>query len=356
MKKIRVGVIGCGGIALAAHIPAFLKIPEYEITALCDNKVAKAEKAKADLLLSGCRIYEDYMDLLADKNVDLVHICTPNYLHAEMSIAALEAGKDVMCEKPDSVSVELAESMRTAVAKTGKHFMAMRNNRHTAASRYLKQYISDGRMGEIYMGRCGWTRRRGIPGRGGWFTTKALSGGGPLIDLGVHMIDLAIYLMGNPRPVAVSGNTYQHFANAEAISDSVHSAFGESKADGIFDVEDLAAGFIRFDNGAVLQIEFSWASNIEKERNFVELRGSKAGFTWENEGKNLKLFTEEYGKLVDISPAIPESNGHLENIRHYKDVLLNGAAPDYVIDQGVDIVKILCAIYKSAETGKEVLL
>jgi len=355
MKKIRVGVIGCGGICFAAHIPAFLKIPEFEIVALCDSSVEKAERARK-LVGGNIDVYSDYRSLLADNTIDLVHICTPNYLHSEMAVSALLSGKNVMCEKPDAVSVSQAQSIKDAVEKTGKHFMAMRNNRHTAASKYMKHFIAEGRLGEVYMGRCGWIRRRGIPGRGGWFTTKALSGGGPLIDLGVHMIDLAIYLMGNPKPVAVSGSTYCRFSDAPVISDSVHSSFGESKQDGIFDVEDLAAGFIRFDNGAVLQIEFSWASNIEEERNFVELRGTKAGFTWKNEGKSLKIFGEEYGKLFNLAPIIPESNGHYENIRHYKNILLCGETPDYTIDQGIDIVKILCAIYQSAKICKEVLL
>jgi predicted dehydrogenase len=208
-------------------------------------------------------------------------------------------------------------------------------------------------MGEIYAGRCGWQRRRGIPGKGGWFTTKAQSGGGPLIDLGVHMIDLAMWLMGNPTPVAVSGCTFCKFADTD-VSDSVNSKFGDKVEDGTFDVEDLAMGFIRFDNGACLQIEFSWASNVEKEQNFVELRGTKAGASW----PNLKIFGEEYGSTMDLIPAVQpkEFNGHGRNLEHFVDVLQGRAEPAFVPQQGVNMIGILTAMYESAEKGCEVRL
>ena len=233
----------------------------------------------------------------------------------------------------------------------------MRNNRYLNTMKYLKKFIEEGKMGEIYCGRCGWQRRRGIPGKGGWFTTKAQSGGGPLIDLGVHMIDLAIWLMGNPKPVAVSGCTYTKFADSD-ISDSANSDFGDKKADGIFDVEDLAMGFIKFDNGACLQIEFSWASNIEEnDLNFLELRGTKAGLKWQQNGQSSKVFSEAFGKLIDVDITANNGvTGHEGNMRHFVDVVINGAEPDFVPQQGVNMIKILRAIYESAETGKEVSL
>lgn len=210
-------------------------------------------------------------------------------------------------------------------------------------------------MGEIYCGRCGWQRRRGIPGKGGWFTTKSESGGGPLIDLGVHMIDLSIWLMGNPTPVSVSGCTYSKFADNDAESDSEHSKFGDSVSNGTFDVEDLAMGFIRFDNGACLQIEFSWASNIVKEQRYIELRGTKAGLTWFDNG-DVGIYSEEDGKLVDTVRSCDMGNGHDEALRHFTAIVLDGAEKDYVPQQGLDMIKILCAIYESAQTGKEVIL
>ena len=159
--------------------------------------------------------------------------------------------------------------------------------------------------------------------------------------------------MGNPTPVAVSGCTFCKFADTD-VSDSVNSKFGDKVEDGTFDVEDLAMGFIRFDNGACLQIEFSWASNVEKEQNFVELRGTKAGASW----PNLKIFGEEYGSTMDLIPAVQpkEFNGHGRNLEHFVDVLQGRAEPAFVPQQGVNMIGILTAMYESAEKGCEVRL
>ena len=212
-----------------------------------------------------------------------------------------------------------------AAEESGKTLMVMRNNRFRDGATYLKNFIDAGKMGEVYAARCGWQRRRGIPGKGGWFTTKEQSGGGPLIDLGVHMIDLAIWLMGNPTPVAVSANTYTKFADNDT-SDSENSKFGDANSEGTFDVEDLAMGMIRFDNGAVLQIEFSWASNIKEETRYVELRGTKAGLRWDD--NEVEFFTEEDGQLLDITPrGKMDSNGHKKNICNFIDVITAGAIP-----------------------------
>ncbi len=356
-KILKVGIIGLGGICRGAHMSAYKNMNNVEIIAVCDIKPEKIKAFKDDFNMPDVKAFTDYKELLEVEGLDYIDICTPNYLHSIIAVAAFEKGINVFSEKPDAVSVEEAEKMKTAAEKANKHLMVMRNNRYRLSSQYLKKYIEEGKMGEIYCGRCGWQRRRGIPGKGGWFTTKEQSGGGPLIDLGVHMIDLAIWLMGNPTPVSVSGCTYTKFADND-VSDSVNSSFGEKNAEGTFDVEDLAMGFIKFDNGACLQIEFSWASNIEKERNFVELRGTKSGATIATDG--FKIFTEDNGHCIDYIPVTADDKlgipGHEGNIRHFADVLSGNAQPDFVPVQGVNMIKILTAIYKSAETGKEVLL
>ena len=352
MDKIRIGMVGCGGMCNGAHVPAYLKDERVELVAFCDIVESRAIKAK-ETYNPQAKTYIDFNDLVADENIDAVDICTPNYWHSRIAVAALKAGKHVFCEKPDAVSPEEALKMKKASEESGKLLMVMRNNRFVDASKYAKRYIEEGKAGDLYTGRCGWIRRRGIPGKGGWFTTKELSGGGPLIDLGVHMIDLAVWLMGNPTPVSVSGSTYCKFAETD-ISNSEHSNFGEKQVDGIFDVEDLAIGFIRFDNGACLQIEFSWASNIESEAAFVELRGTKAGFSWKN--GNLKIFSEDDGVLTDINPVFDKSNGHQNNLKHFIDVLIDGCEPIYKPQQGLDMIKILNAIYQSAASGLEVRL
>lgn len=353
-KKLKVGLIGLGGICTWAHMAGYPHMDNVEIAAICDILPSKIDAFKERFNMPDVPSFTDYKELLDVEGLDFVDICTPNYLHSIIAVDALNKGLHVFCEKPDAVSVSEALRMKEAAEKSGKHLMVMRNNRHRNVAKYMKKYIEAGDAGEIYCGRCGWQRRRGIPGKGGWFTTKEQSGGGPLIDLGVHMIDLAIWLMGNPTPVAVSGCTYAKFADSD-VSDSVHSDFGEKNDEGTFDVEDLAMGFIRFDNGACLQIEFSWASNIEEECVFVELRGTKAGLQLRND--QAKVFTERNGTLEDIIPKIAsEEMAHVCNIKHFVDVLLNDATPDFTPIQGLNMIKILSAIYKSAETGEEVRL
>ncbi len=353
-NKLRVAVIGCGGIATWAHMPAYENMDNVEVVAMCDIKKDKALKLAEKHGVPTDRVFEDYHDVIALPDVDAIDICTPNKFHSIIAVDALNAGKHVFSEKPDAISVEEANKMKDAAEKNGKILMVMRNNRHSAPSKFLKKYIAEGNMGEIYAGRCGWQRTRGIPGKGGWFTTKELSGGGPLIDLGVHMIDLSIWLMGNPTPVAVSGSTYTKFADTK-ISTSENSRFGEIDGEGTFDVEDLAMGFIKFDNGACLQIEFSWASNVDCEKRYVELRGTKAGSKWEDE--KVELYGETGGEFCVMKPQINAGiGGHEANLRHFADVVLNGAKPDFEPIQGVNMIKILQAIYESAKTGKEVIL
>ena len=355
-KKLNIAVVGCGGIANCCHFPAYEKMDNVNIVAVCDIIHERALKAAKQFGLSEDKAFTDFREMLKLDGIEAVDICTPNYLHSIVAVEALGLGLHVFCEKPDAVSVAECEKMKAAAEKSGKTLMVMRNNRFRETSKFMKKYIEDGKMGEIYAGHCGWIRRRGIPGKGGWFTTKELSGGGPLIDLGVHMIDLAIWLMGNPTPVSVTGCTYSKFADNTGEADSEHSKFGDVKEDGIFDVEDLAMGFIRFDNGACLTIDFSWATNIEKEQHFVKLRGTKAGSDFRDED-NFRIFTEENGIMVDLEPKVPEGIQHHEaNLRHFADVVLNGKEPMFTPIQGLNMIKILEALYKSAETGKEIAL
>ena len=240
-KTYKVGLIGLGGIAKGAHMSAYGRMDNVELAAICDIVPSKIEAFKERYQLpDDFPAFTDYHDLLNVEGLDYVDICTPNYLHSIIAVDALNKGLNVFTEKPDAVSVAEVTKMKEAAEKSGKILMAMRNNRHRNTAKFLKNYIANGNMGDIYCGRCGWIRRRGIPGKGGWFTTKEQSGGGPLIDLGVHMIDLAIWLMGNPTPVAVTGCAYTKFADSE-VSDSIHSAFGEKKADGIFSATMVTA-------------------------------------------------------------------------------------------------------------------
>ena len=339
---LKIGIVGAGKICQGVHLPAYDKIDNTEITAICDINEARLEELKSKY--PNARFYTNYKKMLDTEKLDAVDICTPNNLHSKVAIYALNKGINVMCEKPDAINVKEAEKMKDAAEKSGKTLMVMRNNRYRPSTKFLKQYIAEGKMGEIYAGRCGWIRRRGIPGWGGWFTDKAQAGGGPLIDLGVHIIDLAMYLMGNAKPTTVSGCTYSKFP---------HTSYSKT------DVEDLAMGFIRFDNGACLQIEFSWASNIKEDQMFVELRGEKAGSRMSGIDCKFEVYTEECGVNACLNPDINDYRGmqhHEANIRHFIDVIEGKAEPDFTPEQGVNMVKILEALYKSAQLGKEIKL
>jgi len=358
-KKLKIGIVGCGGIFEWAHFPGYLNMDNVEIIGFCDIRLDRAELvAKKYAEKKGLEkvppIFEKFDDMLNMEGIEAVDICTPNYLHPIVAIAAFEHGLHVMCEKPDAPTVEQAEAMKAASEKAGKVLMVMRNNRFRPSMKYLKERAASGQMGEIYAARCGWQRRRGGPPHGSWFSQKEQSGGGPLIDLGVHMIDLAMWIMGNPKPVSVTGSTYQKFGNA--CNDEPLKEGEES----IFDVEDLAMAFVRFDNGACLQVEVSWGSNVKSEDVFIEIRGDKEGAVHGNQTHhNLMIAGQDGEYCVDIKPYIHDSFGmpqHEANIRHFVDVVNGDAEPIFTPDQGVNMVKILNAIYKSAETGREVKL
>ena len=352
-RKLKLGAVGIGGIFNACHAPVWLNHPEVEVVAVCD---IIPEKARGFAAAHGIeQVFTDYRDLVA-LDLDAVDICTPNLFHSEIAVAALGAGKHVITEKPDAINASEAEKMAAAARGAGRVLMAMRNNRFTPHFQFLKQYIADGQMGDIYAGRVGWVRRRGTPGRGGWFTTKELSGGGPLIDLGVHFLDLALWLMGNPSPRTLSASTYAKFVDSSAPADSANASFGEAKAAGTFDVEDLAIGFARFSNGAALQLEFSWASNIDEETVFLELRGSKAGFIFRN--WRLTLFTEASGTLVDVTPKLAKlkHEQHAAFLHHFIDVVQGRSQPTILPEHGVDMIRLLTGLYASAEQGREVQL
>lgn len=343
---LKVGIIGTGGIYRYAHLDGWKSAENIEIVAVCDANAELAKKAEQDF--PGATVYTDYNDVIARDDIDIVSITTPNKFHSTIAIAALQKGKHVFCEKPDAINVEEARKMANIAEQQGKVLMVMRNNRFTAAAQKVKQLYNEGFFGELYAGRCGWIRTRGIPGRGGWFTTKEMSGGGPLIDLGVHMIDLAMWLSGNPVPKTVSGSVYRKFADRPDENGQIPI--------GTFDVEDMATGYIRFTNGASLQLEFSWASNVEQEQKFLEWRGTEAGFSIIND--QLTLYKEENGIVISIKPELnaDEKPQHTENIHHFINVVRGQATPTITPEDGVHMIQILCAIYDSSEQQAEIVL
>ena len=347
-EKIRVGVVGVG--IGRVHLDGYRKLGDrVEIVGICDIIESRARAAADDFGVK--RTYTDYNELFAERNLDAVSVCTPNALHAEIAVAALQAGKHVLCEKPMANTLENAQKIVAATRESDRLFMMGMNNRFRGDTQVLKSFINDGQLGDIYYAKCGWTRRNGIPGFGGWFTTKAQSGGGPLIDIGVHVLDLTTYLMGNPVPVSASGSTYAKFGPRGRGAGGYGFAPDPNKAAN-YDVEDLATGLVKFDNGATLFLEASWASYTPKDQFYSTLLGTEGGADLEP----LRVYKDLAGAPVDIAPQAPEIGGHAAEIKHFIECIEQGKPPISTAEQGLHILQILDAVYRSAQTGREVII
>ena len=275
MEKVKIGVIGCGTIG-SVHTNAYAKVENAEVVALCDILPDRlAEKAK---LHNIAKTYTDYNQLLADPEIEAVSVCVPNNMHAPIAIAALNAGKHVMLEKPMTLNPDLARDIIAARDASGKQLQMGMVWRQKEEAELVKEAIEAGRLGEIYQIRVKLIRRRGIPGLGGWFTTKACSGGGGLIDIAVHFLDLVMWASNNWDPTRVSAKVYSKFGSPIKDYHYVSMWAGPPKMDGTFDVDDYAAGFIRFGKKLTLSFEVAWACNAEDE-SYVEFLGDKGGVT-----------------------------------------------------------------------------
>jgi len=332
---IKVGIVGTG--IGRHHARGYAKIPDVEIAAFCDIDKARAQRAADEY---GAKyVYTDYAEMLANDEIQAISVCTPNALHAPQTIAAFQAGKHVICEKPIATNADEARAMVEAGKKSGKIFMMAFNNRFRGDTQHLKKCIDNGDLGDIYYAKTGWVRRKGIPGLGGWFTTKALSGGGPLIDLGVHVLDLTLWLMGNPKPVYVCGSSYAMFGPKLA-----------KEQGGTYDVEDLACGMVKLENGATIMLEASWESYVSQERTYTQLHGTKGGA----ELDPLRIYTDINGRPADIQLQHPNINGHENEIVHFCECIREGKTPISTGEHGLHIQLILDAIYESTKTGKGV--
>ena len=344
MKKYKYCCIGAGGIAKWKHLPGYGALENIEICAISDINENAFDWVKEKY--PGIRTYKDHLEMLDAENPDIVSRCTPNKFHKQMTIDALKAGAHVHCEKPMAMSEQEAFDMIEARNKYDKKLMIGLNNRFTNEAFFIRDYISNGNLGEIYYARCGWRRRRGIPGMGGWFTQKALSGGGPLIDLGVHMIDLSMYMMDSPEPITVSASAYRKFEGCKTRN----MAFDPNKK-GVFDIEDLAVGFVRFANESSLSFEVSFAMNNDGEEWFYELFGTKGGVKYRN-GK-LIIFSEINDTLVDITPDTNYKTKALDEFRHFIDVIENKKENISPAEDARKMMKLIEAAYESAGLGKE---
>lgn len=352
-KKIKIGIIGTGTIAIE-HLNAYQKNPNVEIYALCDINEKQLKKMGEKYGVT--RLFTDKDEMLKLEEIDAVSVCTWNSEHAPCTIAALNAGKHVLCEKPMALNAEEAEEMKEAAERNGKLLMIGFVRRYGNDCRMLQDFIQQDALGELYYAKATYIRRNGNPG--GWFGDKSRSGGGPLIDLGVHVIDFVRYLAGNPKPVSVYGITFQKLFDRKGAIGAPKYLSSSATDHDICDVEDLATALIRFDNGMVLSVEAAFSLNIKEDKGEIELFGTKAGAKIKPE---LEIFGENNHYLTNMTFAAPtalEFNGLFENeINHYIDCITNNAesckAP---AEDGIELMKILDAVYESAETGHEVII
>jgi predicted dehydrogenase len=328
---VNVGVIGLG--MGRYHLEGYLKAPNVKVIGLADLDENRLKDCNNHYGIENT--FKDYNDLLALKELDAVTVAVPNYLHKSISMDALNAGKNVLVEKPMALNAEEGQEMLDTAKKQGLILMLHFNNRYRADVQMIKKYVDGGEFGDIYFAKTGWVRRRGVPGAGSWFSNKKLSGGGPLIDLGVHVIDMTMYMMGCPKPVSVSGC-------------AVHG-FPEFSKYGTFDVEDFASAYIRFDNGATMAVEVSWAQNCSSERQYSEIYGTKAGASI----SPLTIWTESNGTMIDIEP---KSLKGISQFEHFAECILEKKTPISSAEDGVRMMKILDAIYASSETKREIVI
>lgn len=362
MKKLKFGIIGCGGIADGKHFPALSKLSdELEIVGFCDIIEERAKNAASKYGTLDAIVTTDYKELLKREDIDVVHVLTPNVSHAEITVAALYAGKHVMCEKPMAINYEEAKLMLDAEKKTGKKLTIGYQNRFRVDSLATYSACRNQELGDIYFGKAHAVRRKGVP-TWGVFPDKSKQGGGPLIDIGTHALDLTLWFMDNYEPEMVVGSTYQKLSG-----NPMGNMFGDWNPD-TFETEDSAFGFIKMKNGATIQLEAAWALNmINPKEAQVTLCGTEAGAEMFGKAfldQGYVVFNSaKHGQLVETKPSdaggvFGFAGANLEQrdaeARAWVDAIKNDTEVFVKPEQAIVVTQILEAIYKSAETGKPV--
>lgn len=355
---IKVGVIGCGGIANGKHLPSLAKIQEVSMVAFCDIDKIKAESAATRYGDENATVYEDYIELLKDDAIEVIHVCTPNNTHQEITVAALNASKHVMCEKPMAKTSEEAQLMIDASVHNNKKLTIGYQNRFRADSQYLRKVTQRGDLGDIYFSKAHAIRRRAVP-TWGVFLDEEKQGGGPLIDIGTHALDLTLWMMDNYEPESVMGSTF-HKLGKQADAANAWGSWDPKK----FTVEDSAFGFIKMKNGATIILESSWALNsLDVDEAKCSLSGTDGGADMKNglriHGEDLKtLYTSEIeleNAGVDFyeGEKIDEAE---EEARAWINSITQDLEPVVKPKEAFVVTQILEAIYESAKTGKAVYL
>ena len=355
MEKIKIAVVGTGSICRSAHMTAYMKRDDVEVIACADIDFPKAKKFAEDFHIP--QAYSSVEELLANCKPDYVDVCTWPAAHGPVSIAAANAGCHVMCEKPICHNLEDAIALKEAVEKNGVKFMLAVPLRYGKEAVHARKLVDDGVLGDVYYGKTAYVRQRGIPG--GWFSCTKYAGGGPIIDIGVHRIDLAWYMMGCPKPVSVKASAvyklgdYRVAPKADPVTGEVsanNSWAGAQVADYKFDVEDSASGVFQFENGAQLIFETAWSFNGPLN-NSTHIAGDKAGITLEP----FKLYKADGENVIEEDIEGDFHGNIFENeIDHFIDCIRNDKIPSSNIEQAVQLQMMLMGIYESSKTGNEV--
>lgn len=343
-QLLGIGIIGAGSIA-ESHLSACRAELGARAVAIADLNLDLARERAAKYGVSA--VYTDYRELLDNPEVDAVIVCVPNFLHAPVSLAALERGKHVLCEKPMAIDESDAWAMVETAKAQGKILMVGQNYRFHSEVQHVKRMIDEGRLGQIHWARVGWMRRQGIPGWGSWFTQKKQSGGGSLIDIGVHMLDVAWYLMGTPQPRNVTAATFSIFGpRKEGLGN-----WGTHNHQGTFDVDDGASAVVRFDGGRILTLDVTWAAH-HPDRMWIHLMGDRGGVTMFD--GPLVVYETVDGRAETSYPHVHGNDIRADMMRHFVHCCNTGAIPLSPGDDGYEVTRMLLGIYRSSEQGREV--
>ena len=347
MEKLKIGVVGAGNIGTNAHLPAYAKCSNAIPAAICDINLDRAKAAAEKFGIA--QVYSSVEEMLQKSDIEAVDICTWNNAHSEVCVAAANAGKHVLCEKPLAMNLSEGFKMQKAINDAGVVFLLAVPSRFKSENMYLRELYDRGELGKVYYAKTSNIRRRGTPT--GWFTDKKTSGGGPIIDIGVHRIDAAWYLMGCPKPVRVSANVFTEIGDYQ--TKGVGRWQGTPCPDNKFDCEDSGAGVIHFENGAVMVFEASWAINCESKSETV-ICGTKAGALVEP----LTIYGERNEYLSTDQITVDTSGDRFKlEIEHFADHVLHGDRnTKYPIEQAVQMQQMLQGIYDSAAAGREIVL
>ncbi|MBQ3002616.1 MAG: Gfo/Idh/MocA family oxidoreductase [Clostridia bacterium] len=355
-KKLRIGIIGCGGIANGKHMPALKNCSDLaEMVYFCDLVLSRAEEAAKKFGTPDAKVCTDYKELLADETIDVVHVCTPNRSHSFITVDALEAGKHVMCEKPMAINSEEAQKMLDAAKRTGKKLTIGYQNRHRPDSLYIKQECEDGTLGEVYYAKATAIRRRAVP-TWGVFMNEYEQGGGPLIDIGTHALDLTLWCMDNYKPKYCVGTVYHKLGEKFPTG----NAWGDWKS-GELTVEDSAFGFIVMENGATVVLESSWALNSLDVREAVTtLCGTDGGADMEGgvringirNGRQYVLKPDLSAGGVAFYDGAGAASPQDREARLWLNAVINDTDPFVLPEQALVVSRILEGIYISAKTGE----